>query len=221
MINVVIVEDCPLYCEGIRSWLNEEQYVMVRDQTGDWNTYQKIAREVREFITVTSMLWINTHTGIETFTSFHKNHPSISVYCMNLRNNGLHVFKLFESEIKGYISRQATKEEFIFGLNEIIKGRLYISTEQGISRKSPPDGTRIDHDIPFVSLTRREIEILDLISLGFSDKEIGNKINISKRTVDGYRHNLLVKFGARNSPQLVKYAIAGNYISGNTDSDGS
>jgi DNA-binding NarL/FixJ family response regulator len=220
MVKVVILEDCPLYREGIRSWLSEEHYIMIFDQTGDWNTYQKIANELQEFVMITSMHWISTHEGIEVFSSFHKKYPDISVYCMNLNNNDLHTFNLFESEIKGFITRQASKQEFIFGLNEILKGRLYISTEQVSKRKGFQNEPINDHITPFVSLTKREIEILNLISMGFSDKEIGNKINISKRTVDGHRYNLLIKFGARNSAHLIKYAIAGNYISGNVAPDG-
>lgn len=212
VIKLVILEDCHLTCDGIRSWLSEDRSVMICNQAGDWNTYQNIAEELKEFITVTSMHWINTHPGTEVFTSFHKRHPSISVYCINLKNNDLRSIRLFDSEIKGFVTRQATKEEFIFGLNEIIKGRFYISTEQRPNEPGLLNGSMIDLNIPSVVLTNREIEILNLISLGFSDKEIGNKLNISKRTVDGYRHNLLIKFGAKNSPNLIKYAIAGNYI---------
>jgi DNA-binding NarL/FixJ family response regulator len=214
MVNLVVLEDCNLYCEGIRSWLRDEQEVKISDQTGDWTIYQLIANELQQFITITSLHWINTHAGTEVFSSFHKNYPSISVFCTNLTNTDLHTVKQLESGIKGFINRYATKEEFLFGLKEIIKGRLYISTEQESVPEDSRDGIRIDHTRPVVSLTKREIEILDLISMGFSDKEIGNKISISKRTVDGHRHNLLVKFGARNSAHLVKYAIAGNYISG-------
>ncbi len=212
-VKLVILEDCHLTCDGIRSWLSEDRSVMICNQTGDWITYQNIGEELKEFIAITSMHWINTHPGPEIFTSFHKHHPSISVFCINLRNNDLRSIRLFDSEIKGFVTRQATKEEFIFGLNEVIKGRFYISTEQRSNDPGPLNGSLTDSKIFPVILTNREIEILQLISLGFSDKEIGTKLNISKRTVDGYRHNLLIKFGAKNSPNLVKYAIEGNYIS--------
>ena len=211
-IKLVLLEDCHLTCDGIRSWLSEDRSVMISNHAGDWNTYQTIAKELKEFVTITSMHWINTHPGVEVFTSFHKHHPSISVFCINLRNNDLRSIRLFDSEIKGFVTRQATKEEFIFGLNEVIKGRFYISTEQRPKESGLLNGSNVDLNIPSVVLTKREIEILNLISMGFSDKEIGNKLNISKRTVDGYRHNLLIKFGAKNSRNLIKYAITGNYI---------
>jgi DNA-binding NarL/FixJ family response regulator len=213
-VKLVILEDCHLYCDGLRDWLGEDPSIKICDQVEDWKTYQLLAADLMEFITVTSMHWIKNGPGIEEFSSFHKNHPSISVYCINLKDDDLRSMRLFDSEIKGFVTRRATKKEFIFGLNEVIKGRFYISTEQRPGEQDLLNGTKINLSIPLVELTKREIEILNLISLGFSDKEIGNKLNISKRTVDGYRHNLLIKFGARNSPNLVNFAIAGNYISG-------
>jgi DNA-binding NarL/FixJ family response regulator len=211
-VKLVILEDCPLYSEGMRAWIREDPSLEIYNQTGDWKSYQHIAEELKEFVTITSMHWIKIHTGMEEFSAFHKNQPSIFVYCINLKDNDLRAVKLFDLEIKGFVTRRATKEEFMFGLNEVIKGRFYISTEQRPNEPGILNGSMIDLNIPSVTLTNREIEILNLISLGFSDKEISSKLSISKRTVDGYRHNLLVKFGAKNSPHLIKYAIAGNYI---------
>lgn len=214
MVKLVVLEDCHLYCEGIRSWLMENHSIVISNFVEDWETYQTVAGELNNFITVTSMYWIDSHIGIGEFSTFHKNHPAIRVFCMNLKNKDLRSVKLFDTEIKGFVTRRATKEEFIFGLNEVIKGRFYISTEQIPSGLNHLDGPAADLSVPNLALSNREIEILNLISFGFSDKEIGNKLNISKRTVDNYRHKLLLKFGAKNSPNLVKYAIAGKYISG-------
>ena len=212
MVRLVVLEDCHLYCEGIRSWLTENNSITISDFVGDWDAYRSLAVEKGGFITITSMYWIDSHIGIDDFSSFHKEHPSIRVFCMNLKNKDLRSVKLFDSEIKGYVTRKATKEEFVFGLNEVMKGRFYISTEQNPNDYNLFDGQGGDINVPNVILTKREIEILNFISMGFSDKEIGNKLNISKRTVDNYRHKLLLKFGAKNSPNLVKFAIAGNYI---------
>ena len=63
-----------------------------------------------------------------------------------------------------------------------------------------------------IILTNRESEVLKLISNGFSDKEIADLLHLSKRTVNGYRDNLLIKLGARNSPQLVRIAIERNFL---------
>jgi DNA-binding NarL/FixJ family response regulator len=121
--------------------------------------------------------------------------------------------KLFESKISGIISLTAKKEEFLFGLENVANGRFYISTVMNRNIPICHHPKEQYHSTETISLTARESEILNLISLGFNDKEIGGHLNLSKRTVDGYRNTLLFKFNVRNTAQLIRYAIEKKYLS--------
>jgi DNA-binding NarL/FixJ family response regulator len=114
---------------------------------------------------------------------------------------------LFESKISGIISLTANKEEFLFGLENVANGRFYISTLNVSEALVNQKLQGYPHSIEDISLTTRELEILNLISLGFNDKEIGCHIHLSKRTIDGYRNSLLFKFGVRNTAQLIRLAF--------------
>ncbi len=135
----------------------------------------------------------------------------IRVICLCDEGLGINPGNVFDSNICGIMNQTADRHEFLHGLHNVTEGRFYIST-----KISQEDNTSLLSSNNFVEsdviLSRREKEVLSLISLGFSDKEIGELLHLSKRTVDGYRNNLLIKFGARNSAHLMRFAIVHNLL---------
>ena len=97
------------------------------------------------------------------------------------------------------VSKNATQEELMEGINSVMKGKLYLSVEAAQSLQN-------NHtEIPV--LTRREKEVLELIASGMTNNEIAAKLFVSVATVDTHRKNLLAKFDARNIAMLIKTAV--------------
>jgi DNA-binding NarL/FixJ family response regulator len=210
---LVILEDRLLLCDGIKNWICDEENYEVICQTGDWEECKKMSSSLNEIIIITTLQYIRDNIGLKECSDYLNIHPSIHVICLNQDSRDIFSLKLFESKISGIISLTAKKEEFLFGLENVANGRFYISTVMNRNIPICHHPKEQYHSTETISLTARESEILNLISLGFNDKEIGGHLNLSKRTVDGYRNTLLFKFNVRNTAQLIRYAIEKKYLS--------
>jgi DNA-binding NarL/FixJ family response regulator len=210
---IIILEASHLLCIGIKDWLEDDDNYAILHHTTSWNEFKVQVVPNDASIVLTSFNWILNNPGISDFAEFIQQNPSLRVVCFNDDGKNMWANKALENCISGVINLTAGKEEFLWGLKHVSNGMFYISTTKAMNSWSFPLSTNSREPGPEVSLTNRETEVLKLISHGFSDKEIADLLHLSKRTVNGYRDSLLIKFGARNSPQLVRIAIESNRLS--------
>ena len=207
----IILEDCPLLCNGIREWLKEDDAYKVLMQTGNWTEFKSKIVILHRTHVISSFQWILKNPGIQEFNNFFKQHPRVNVVCLDDGAPTFSSISLVDSTICGVINLTSNKEEFLWGLKNVVEGRFYISRR--MSEFEPGQHENIDQQKSMleIMLTKREEEILNYISLGYSDKEIGEILFLSKRTVNGYRTTLLAKLGAKNSAHLARFATERNY----------
>lgn len=208
---MIILEASHLLIIGIRDWLQKEEHYSIIYQTSSWSEFQSFIPDHRNAIVLTSFNWILNNPGIEEFADFMKPNTVVKIICFNDDGNNIWSNKILGNCISGVINLTAVKEEFLWGLKHVSEGMFYISAKKSMDSWSFPSVSEKEKEIEIV-LTSREIEVLKLISHGFSDKEIAEILHLSKRTVNGYRDSLLLKFGARNSPQLIRIAIEKNSL---------
>ena len=112
--------------------------------------------------------------------------------------------KMLQIGAKGYVTKNSSKEEMIKAILEVNNGNKYICDE--IKNNISELVLEENKDTPNVNaLTEREIQIINLIKEGFSSKEIANQLNISLKTVEVHRHNILKKLKLKNSASLVNF----------------
>ena len=112
--------------------------------------------------------------------------------------------KMLQIGAKGYVTKNSSKEEMIKAIIEVNNGNKYICEE--IKNNISEMILEENKDVPSVnSLTEREIQIINLIKEGLSSKEIASNLNISLKTVEVHRHNVLKKLKLKNSASLVNF----------------
>jgi DNA-binding NarL/FixJ family response regulator len=117
--------------------------------------------------------------------------------------------KMLQIGAKGYVTKNSSKEEMIKAIMEVYKGNKFICDEikNIISDQLLTEQT----DSPNInSLTEREIQIINYIKEGSSSKEIATSLNISLKTVEVHRHNILKKLKLKNSASLVNFIVTSN-----------
>jgi two-component system response regulator NreC len=107
----------------------------------------------------------------------------------------------------GYILKHAAESELISAIHTILRGDLYVDPSmvrrllsEGVSPAVRPPPSAVE------ALTPREIEVLKLIVQGYTNRQIGEELNISVRTVEGHRANISAKLGLRSRVEFVRYA---------------
>jgi DNA-binding NarL/FixJ family response regulator len=207
----IILEDSKLLCNGLSEWLKEETGYRILLQTGNWTEFKSTVATQYHTNVISSFQWILKHPGLQEFNDFFRQYPWVNVVCLDDGSPKFSSISLVDSSICGVINLTSNKEEFLWGVKNVVEGRLYISRKKSTAVPGPHEGLNSRTILNETRLTQREEQILNYISLGHSDKEIGDLLFLSRRTINGYRSNLMIKLGARNSAHLTRFAIERNY----------
>ena len=201
MFKAVVAESCPGLIHGIMNWLDTNDHFSSIASSSDWDEVKKLLEENSTDILIITEKWIINSPGIPMFMKYFSE-SQVNVLCIVDSNTSNNIIELYDSGIQCLIAMSDSQEEFLWGIKALVNGKRHISSEL-LSNFIELPFSRKAHKLHHISLTKREEEILELISQGYTNKEIGVKLFLSKRTVDGYREAVLDKFGAKNTAQLM------------------
>jgi len=214
-IRVMVADDHKMFREGVKALLEKEkQITVVSEASNGEEVMQRLQEKPVDVILLDiSMEGMN---GIETAKKISSQFPDVNILALSMHSEINYITSMLEAGATGYILKNTGKDEMIAAIKTVAAGDSYFSNEvsskliQNLNKKSQQNGTKGQKsDIP---LTKREIEILQLIALEYSNPEIAEKLFISIRTVDTHRRNLLEKLGVKNTAGLVKYAIKNGLV---------
>jgi DNA-binding NarL/FixJ family response regulator len=213
-INILIADDHKLFRDGIKSLLlsHQEFNVVAEASTGEELIDIAMRMEADIIITDISMPGIN---GIEASRKIMELKPKTSTLILSMYNSEEFVMDAIKAGAKGYLPKDVAPDELFEAIIEIANGGEYFS--KSISDKvfkSFISQTRMKSgktpSLP--TLTERELEVVKLVAEGYLNKEIADKLNISIRTVDTHKNNILQKLKLKSTVELVKYAIRHDLI---------
>ncbi|MEQ8907844.1 MAG: response regulator transcription factor [Vicingaceae bacterium] len=155
--------------------------------------------------------------GLEAMRRIKEENPKQAVIMLTMHNEASLIKKVMDIGADGYVLKNADRTEFYSALCAVSKGKSYFSSEvtQALLNPEKNGATAFNvspDTIQLSKLTEREIDVLKLIAEGLSNKEIGEKLYISHRTVDTHRTNLMKKLDAHNIAGLIKFAIKNGMV---------
>jgi len=212
-IKVIITDDHQMVAEGIKSLIEMDaaMEVMQIAQNG------RELLHLLEFLTPDIVLMdidMPVMNGMEAMQQIRKNYPELKVIIISMHEEKGLVKKLTDSGARGFLFKNSEKDELIWAIKKVYQGSNYFTSKLTLDlisqHKSPFQNDSLDTKKAL--LTEREIEILKLIAEGLSNKEIGEKLYISHRTVDTHRTNLMKKLEVNNIAGLIRYAIKKGFI---------
>ena len=203
-IKVFITDDHYMVIEGIRSLLQNENGV-------EWIGHATNAASCLAFLQKQQpdviLLDINLpdKSGIDLCKEIKELYPSIFILGLSTYNQQSFIQKMIDNGASGYLLKNATSKELVEAIETVVLGKTYFSHEAAQVMKQHKNEI-----IPVI--TRRETEVLELISIGMTNIEIAHKLFLSTSTIDTHRKNLLAKFDAKNVALMVRMAIKLKYI---------
>ena len=143
-------------------------------------------------------------SGIEATERIRQESPTSKVIGVSMHSHPTYAKRMFQVGAKGYVTKNSSREEMIRAILEVNKGEKFICEEMK-NNISNQLFTEDDAQPDINSITAREKEIMGYIKDGLSSKEISVKLNISIKTVEVHRHNLLKKLNLKNVASLVNF----------------
>ncbi|MGY3213377.1 response regulator transcription factor [Mucilaginibacter sp. HD30] len=206
-INILIADDHQMVIDGLKSLLSaEEAYNVASEANNGQVAYEMIAADPDNFQLLLTDISMPLLTGTQLCRMVKDKYPHIQVLILSMYNNAPAVKEAVMAEADGYILKNAGRTELLQAMHRITEGGTYFSQDIVPIIYGQYHKQKIQ-DEQLSQLSAREREVLGLIVKELTSEEIGEKLFISKKTVDNHRQNLLEKTGCKSTVGLVKFAI--------------
>jgi DNA-binding NarL/FixJ family response regulator len=202
-IRILIADDHKLIRETWSHILNSDARFQVIAECGNAEEAVELAKIKHPDIVLMDINMV-PFSGLEATQKIRKVSPASRIIGVSMHSQPAYAKKMLQMGARGYVTKNSSKEEMIQAILEVNQGNKYICEE--IKNIISDQLLEEKESSPNINtLTEREMQIINLIKEGFSSKEIASSLNISLKTVEVHRHNILKKLKLKNSASLVNF----------------
>jgi two-component system invasion response regulator UvrY len=207
-IQILIVEDHQLVREIWTQMLGEEPGFTVVAATGSGEEALSLATVLKPDIMLTDISMVPV-SGIELTQRISKYCPAVKVIGLSMHSHPSYVRQMLRAGAKGYVSKNASRQEMVDAIQKVHSGASYLCAD--VRNALAIDELSDDEKGPNLGmLSSREMEIVRMVCNGYSSKEMGEKLNLSYRTIEVHRHHILKKLKLKNAAALAQFVTSGN-----------
>jgi two-component system, NarL family, response regulator NreC len=203
-ITVVLADDHNVIRAGLRAMLEAEADLRVIGEAADAPTAQKLVRDRRPDVLVLDLRMPGAEPDSDV-PALREEVPGTAIVVLTMTSDPRRARDLLRAGASGYVLKQAAERQLTAAIRAAAAGGSYIDPELG------GQVAQLGAD-PLESLGERDRELLRLLALGHTNREIGERLYLSVRAVEVNRAKLLEKLGLESRPQLVRFAIANGVI---------
>jgi len=198
--KVLLADDHAIVAEGLATLLKDHFDLL--ETVGDGSALIDAARKLRPDVIVTDIA-MPVLSGLEALRRLKATRNEAKVIFLTMHADAQLATEAFRAVASGYVLKQSAGEELIAAIQEVLKGRTYLTplipknVIANLTESTPPT----------VKLTPRQREVLRLIADGRRMKEIGAILELSTRTVESHKYEMMRALGVQSTAELVRYAI--------------
>ncbi len=217
VINVVLADDHILVRDGIKALLEDQSDIVVIDEASNGKEALNVINKNKPHVLIIDIRMPEMN-GIEAVEEITKSGINVKTLVLSMHDSEEYVVKAIQAGADGYLLKGASKEEFLKAIYKVASGGKYFTGDvSAIIMKNFVDGTKsatieknkAQKELTF-NLTKREKQILNLVLQLKNNKDIAEELNISKRTAEVHRFNLMKKLEVKNLMELSHKAKANN-----------
>ncbi|MEO9533479.1 MAG: response regulator transcription factor [Crocinitomicaceae bacterium] len=212
-IKVLIVDDHQLIIDGLKGFVATDASYKIVGEANNGNDAIKLASVLQPDIILMDIEMPGL-SGIQASQEIKKERADCKIIIISMHKEKELIKKLISYGIDGYLLKNSSQLEVLSAMKKVLEGESYFSqdvNESLATKNSEIEDGKSEMAI-FANLTEREIEILKLVALGKTNKEMGEALFISHRTVDTHRTNLMKKLEINNVAGLIRYAFKNGLI---------
>ena len=206
--RVLIVDDHTLFRAGLRALLTQDPDIEVVGEADNGRDAVRAVGQLAPHLVLMD-LSMPEMNGMEAITEIKRRYPDVRVLVLTLHRAEDYIHASLKAGADGYILKDATQEEFRAATRSVMQGKTYLSMDVSAKVVSGylGGGSSSGASSVYDSLTHREREVLKLVAEGNSNKYIAEYLNLSVKTVEKHRSNLMSKLDLHNASGLTAYAI--------------
>lgn len=207
--RVLIIDDHPIVREGLRSILDGEDDLAVCGEAQTVHEARNAIKQLEPDLVITEFS-LKQGDGIDLVRDVRAHHPRLPILVLSSHDEAIYAERMLAAGANGYIMKQASGEQFLGSLRQVLDGHIYVSESVGnnMIHKFAAGGPRRSAN-PIDRLSNREMQILHMIGKGMSTREAAQILHLSIKTIESHRQRIKRKLNLSTGSQLIRFAVAG------------
>jgi DNA-binding NarL/FixJ family response regulator len=202
-ISVLLVDDHALVRRGFRRILEDEADITVKGEASDGEEAVRMAKQLQPDVIIMDCA-LPGMNGLSATRKILEANPQAAILMLSMHSEDTWVRQSLDAGARGYMLKNALDQELVNAVRRVAAGEEVLDPQ--IARRANLKGERD------TGLTVRELEVLQLIVAGLSNKEIASQLNLSANTVAVHRANIMDALGIHKTAELVVYAIRNGLV---------
>ncbi|AIF42215.1 MULTISPECIES: response regulator [Virgibacillus] len=208
MIRILLVDDHAVVRMGLKVMLNDVPEMEVVGEASEGNEGIEKALEEKPDIVLMDLSMPHGKDGLSATSELKKQLPDTAILILTMHDDEEYLFRAIQAGASGCVLKSAPHQELIEAIKSVCAGNAYLHPSATKRLMDEYIGNlKQDGQENYQLLSDREKEVLTLIAKGYSNKEIGEKLVISVKTVEAHKSNLMEKLQMKTRPELVSYAL--------------
>jgi len=203
VIRVLIADDHGIVRSGLRMLIERQGDMSVVGEADDGLDALQLTQAQHPDVAVLDVS-MPRMTGLQAAREIRAHSPDTRVLLLSMHDDERYFFEGLEAGAAGYVLKRAADTDLIEALRTIAAGRTFLSDEAQLTLMREWEEGRAEPEDP---LTPRELEVVKLIAEAYTNRQIADTLQLSEKTIESHRANLLAKLGMRDRVELVRYAI--------------
>jgi two-component system, NarL family, response regulator NreC len=212
-IRILIADDHGVLRAALRSLLQHRHDVEIVGEAADGEEALRLALAT-PFDVLLLDISMPGMDGIAVTRELKKARPGVRVLILTVHEDEVVLREAIQAGASGYIVKRAAESELVNAIDAVVRGELYV--HPSVTRALlaiPPAAPVAEHEDSEELLTPREVQVLRLIIQGYTNLQVAEHLNLSVRTVESHRANIMGKLGLHNRAELVRYAMEHGLLS--------
>jgi DNA-binding NarL/FixJ family response regulator len=207
--RILIVDDHPLFREGLKSLIARDSKFDVVGEAGTGVEALRLAKELKPDLAVVD-LSLPDKSGVDVTRSIRSLLPDVRIMIVSMHSKIDYITEAFQAGATGYMVKESAADKLVQGLEAVSKGEYFLdsSLSHSVVKRLMdfPDKEAKITDGSYGALTPREQQVMRLLAEGLSTKDIAANLFISPKTVENHRANIMEKLNLHSTIELVRYA---------------
>jgi two-component system, NarL family, response regulator NreC len=205
--KILLADDHKIIREGLRSLLEKQADMEVVAEAQDGFTAVRLVQKLLPNVVIMD-IGMPEMNGIDATRQIISETPGVKVIALSMHSDRRFVLQMLKAGASGYLLKDSAFEELITAIHTVMAGQPYLSPRvTDVVVKEYLHGLAKHETTVFTALTPREREVLQLLAEGKSTKQIASALNVSVKTIETHRQQLMEKLNIRSIAELTKYAI--------------
>jgi DNA-binding NarL/FixJ family response regulator len=207
LITVVLADDHHVVRQALRGLLDRQDGMKVIDEAPNGEQAIRLVESARPDVLVVDLAMPDMN-GFAVAEKLQSEVPETAIIVLSMYSNVSYVVEALLSGATGYVLKEAPAHELVSAIRSAVRGERYLSTGLDVAKI---DALMTDEQAkagdPWLKLTAREHQVLQMAAAGLTSRQIAEKLEISTRTAEKHRANLMKKLGLKTPAQMVRYVM--------------